>query len=48
MAFSNDAVKVITAKTLISNLASTRTLQRLGFKENGVEDDFILWSLERK
>ncbi|MHC5309477.1 GNAT family N-acetyltransferase [Myroides sp. LJL116] len=47
-AFSKDSVKVITAKTLISNLASARTLESLGFKENGVQDDFILWSLERK
>ncbi|MHC5353544.1 GNAT family N-acetyltransferase [Myroides sp. LJL115] len=47
-AFSKESVIVITTKTLISNLASARTLESFGFKENGVHGDVILWSLERK
>lgn len=46
-AFGDPAVQAITAKCLIDNAASARTLVRMGFREIARDSEYISWKLER-
>lgn len=46
-AFSNPGVKKITAKCLIENVGSWKTLEKLNFKNNFKDDKYLYWISEQ-